>query len=54
MELDAKGVEFVYRNLMDEDCKVIVDPEQMRRVINNIISNSLKYMDKPQGRITWI
>ena len=52
MELEAKGVEFVYRNLMDEDCKVIVDPEQMRRVINNIISNSLKYMDKPQGRIT--
>ncbi|HJC92324.1 MAG TPA: HAMP domain-containing histidine kinase [Candidatus Mediterraneibacter excrementigallinarum] len=52
MELDAKGVEFTYRNLMDEDCKVIVDPEQMRRVINNIVSNSLKYMDKPEGRIT--
>ena len=32
--------------------KVIVDPEQMRRVINNIVSNSLKYMDKPEGRIT--
>ena len=31
---------------------MIVDPEQLRRVINNIISNSLKYMDKEQGIIT--
>ena len=52
MELEAKGVSFTYRNAMQEDCKVIVDPEQLRRVINNIVSNSLKYMDKPDGRIT--
>ena len=52
MELEAKGVEFSYRNWMEEDCKVIVDPEQLRRVINNIVSNSLKYVDKPQTRIT--
>ena len=30
---------------------MIVDPEQLRRVINNIVSNSLKYMDKPKGMI---
>ena len=52
MELESKGVSFMYRNDMEEDCKVIVDPEQLRRVINNIVSNSLKYMDKPRGRIT--
>lgn len=52
MELESKGIRFVYRNYMTEDCKVIVDPEQLRRVINNIVSNSLKYMDKPKGRIT--
>ena len=46
MELDSKGVRFEFRNYMEEDSKVIVDPEQLRRVINNIISNSLKYMDK--------
>ena len=34
MELDSKGVEFVYRNLMDEDCKVIVDPEQMWGILS--------------------
>ena len=52
MELEAKGVEFSYRNYVEVDSKVIVDPEQLRRVINNIVSNSLKYMDKPQGKIT--
>lgn len=52
MELVSKGVEFTYENMMEEDCKVIVDPEQLRRVINNIVSNSLKYMDKPKGKIT--
>nr|WP_294492435.1 HAMP domain-containing sensor histidine kinase [uncultured Mediterraneibacter sp.] len=52
MELESKGVSFHYNNTMEEDCKVIVDPEQLRRVINNIVSNSLKYMDKPNGRVT--
>ena len=52
MELDAKNIEFSYENFMEEDCRIIVDPEQLRRVINNIVSNSLKYMDKPRGRIT--
>ena len=52
MELEAKGVEFSYRNYVEVDSKVIVDPEQLRRVINNIVSNSLKYMDKPKGKIT--
>ena len=51
MELEAKGVEFEYRNYLEEDSKVIVDPEQLRRVINNIVSNSLKYMDKPKAKI---
>ena len=52
MELDAKNVEFSYHNFMEQDCRIIVDPEQLRRVINNIVSNSLKYMDKPRGKIT--
>ena len=30
---------------------VIADAEQMKRVINNIIGNSLKYMDKKNGII---
>lgn len=52
IELESKGAAFTFRDYMEEDCKVIVDPEQLRRVINNIISNSLKYSDKPETRIT--
>ena len=51
IELESKGAKFEYRNYLEEDSKIIVDPEQMRRVINNIVSNSLKYTDKPQTEI---
>ena len=30
---------------------IIADAEQMKRVINNIIGNSVKYIDKPKGKI---
>ena len=30
---------------------MIADGEQIRRVIHNIISNAIKYMDKPKGII---
>ena len=51
IELESKGEKFEYRYYLEEDSKIIVDPEQMRRVINNIVSNSLKYTDKPQAEI---
>ena len=31
--------------------KIIADVEQLKRVINNIVSNSEKYMDKEHGKI---
>ncbi|MDD2978938.1 MAG: HAMP domain-containing sensor histidine kinase [Hespellia sp.] len=52
MELESKGIEFHYHNEIRDDCKIIVDTEQLRRVINNIVNNSIKYMDKPSGCIT--
>ena len=30
---------------------IIADPEQLKRVINNIVSNSLKYMEREHGLI---
>ena len=50
-ELEARGVELGYFNFVDEDVMVIADAEQLKRVINNIIGNSLKYMDKKHGII---
>ena len=50
-ELESSGVSLTYFNYLEEDAVVIADAEQLKRVINNIISNSLKYMDKPKGVI---
>lgn len=49
LELESKGVKLGYFNYLKEDIIVIADAEQIKRVINNIVSNSLKYMNKPKG-----
>lgn len=51
MELESRGIEFTYVNYVDSDVKIIADVEQLKRVINNIISNATKYMDKQQKRV---
>ena len=48
LELEAKKVELTYFNYLEEDEVIIADAEQLKRVINNIVSNSIKYMDKPR------
>lgn len=52
LDLDSKGIKLDYTNLVPMDVNIIADPEQLKRVINNIISNSVKYMDRSrQGYI---
>ena len=51
LDLEQKNIQLNYSNLAGSDTVVIADPEQMKKVINNIISNSVKYMDKPHGII---
>ena len=51
MDLDARGIAFDYRNDVSEDTIIIADPEQLKRVINNIVGNSVKYMAARPGRI---
>lgn len=51
LDMEARGIELGYFNYVDEDVMVIADAEQMKRVINNIISNSVKYLDKKKGII---
>lgn len=52
LDLESKNIKLNYSSLIEPDTIVIADPEQMKKVINNIISNSVKYMDKPHGEIT--
>ena len=51
LELETRGIELVYANYVEKDVMVIADGEQIRRVIHNIISNAIKYIDKPKGII---
>ena len=48
-ELESSNITLNYSNLVSPDTMIIADPEQLKRVINNIISNSIKYLDKPHG-----
>lgn len=51
LELETRGIELVYANYVESGVLVIADGEQIRRVIHNIISNAVKYMEKPKGII---
>ncbi len=51
LDLESRGIELNYSNLVSPDTMIIADPEQLKRIINNVIGNSVKYMDKPKGVI---
>lgn len=51
LDMEAKNIGLSYFNYVDEQVLIIADPEQLRRVINNIIGNSVKYLDKQRGLI---
>ena len=46
LDLESRNIELDYSSLVPPDTMIIADPEQLKRVINNIIGNSIKYMDK--------
>ena len=52
LDLESKNIELSYFNSVENDVLVIADAEQLKRVINNIVGNSIKYMDKPKGYIS--
>lgn len=51
LDLRGRDIQFSYINTVDPETLVIADAEQMTRVINNIIGNSVKYMDKKEKRV---
>ena len=51
LELEEQGIDFSFVNYLKEDAVIIADPEQLRRVISNIVANSLKYADKEKTEI---
>ena len=51
LDMEARGIELGFFNYVDSDVVVIADAEQMKKVMNNIIGNSVKYLDKKKGII---
>lgn len=52
LDLEQKGIHFEYTNEVDKGVQIWADPEQLKRVINNIINNSVKYRRKENASIT--
>ncbi len=50
-EMEVKHIKLTYECQVNTKCKMIIDTEQMKKVIHNIINNSEKYMDKEEGTI---
>lgn len=51
LDLESKNIRLNFTNLVPPDTCVVADPEQLKKVINNIISNSVKYMGRDSGDI---
>lgn len=51
VELESRSIKLNYINTVPKGTIVIADAEQLKRVVNNIISNSVKYMNKSQKEI---
>jgi signal transduction histidine kinase len=49
MDLDSKDIKLNYANLTAPDTQIVADPEQLKRVVNNIVSNSVKYLGRDDG-----
>ena len=44
MDLENQHIRLDYSNFVDPNVLIIADPEQLGRIIHNIVSNSVKYM----------
>lgn len=51
LDLESRNINFDFSNFVTHDTQIIADPEQLRKVISNIVGNSVKYLDKEPGRI---
>ncbi len=52
MDLELRGIRLKESYQHCCDVNVIIDPDEIKRVIINIIGNSIKYMDKSEGCVS--
>lgn len=51
LELDTIKINFSYSANVDADTVIDIDREQIKRALNNIVANAVKYMDKEDPEI---
>lgn len=51
LDLESKNIKFDFANFVSHNTQIIADPEQLRRVISNIVGNSIKYLEREDGQI---
>lgn len=51
LELDTIRINFSYSANVDVDTMIDIDREQIKRALNNIVANAVKYMDKKDPEI---
>ena len=51
LELDTIRINFSYSANVDADTMIDIDREQIKRALNNIVANAVKYMDKEEPEI---
>ncbi len=51
LDLRERNITFSYINTVESGTMIIADAEQLKRVVNNIVGNSVKYMDKAKKNI---
>ncbi len=51
MDMEINNIRFMESYQCDDGINVIIDPDEVKRVIKNIIGNAIKYMDKEEGEI---
>lgn len=52
LDLESQNMTIDYYNTTDKHTHILVDTEQLKRVLHNIIGNAVKYNDKPNGHIS--
>lgn len=51
LDLEEKNIDIRYKNDTDNSTIIIADVEQLKKVINNIVGNSVKYIGRDRGLI---
>ncbi|MCR5796779.1 MAG: HAMP domain-containing histidine kinase [Eubacterium sp.] len=51
LDMETRDIQLIYQSFIDGDIIVKIDRDKIKRVINNIVGNALKYMDSDNGII---